>query len=109
MPAPTKQVPRSALIAAVVGSIVVGILFGLAQLGVWMANENLHPTPRVNAFTVGMGLTPLPALAWILYVWTRTRPAGIFDFAVRVTITIALLLGAYVCVGLSLFDAFFVG
>jgi hypothetical protein len=104
-----KLAARAALILAVVGSVAVAVLLLLASLGVWMANEYLHPTPRIKALTVGLGIVPVPALAWIVYLWTRTRPTRALDFVVRTAVSGLLLVGAYVCVGLALFDAFFVG
>ena len=104
-----KRAARAALIIAVGGSVAVAILLLLAGLGVWMANANLHPTPRINAFTVGLGIVPVPALGWIVYVWTRTRPTRALDFVVRTTVSGVLLVGAYFCVGMALFAALFVG
>ena len=104
-----KHAARVALIIAVVGSVAAAILLLLAGLGVWMANEYMHPTPRINAFTVGLGIVPVPALAWIVFVWTRTRPTRALDFVVRTALSCALLVGAYFCIGMALFAALFVG
>jgi hypothetical protein len=103
------RVAKFARIFGIVRSVGVAILLVLAEFGVWMAGANLHPTPRINAFTVGMGLVSVPAITWIIYLWTRKRPAGIADFIVRTIVTGLLLYGAYICFGLALFGALFVG
>jgi hypothetical protein len=104
-----RHVARASLIIAVVGSAAAVILLVLAEVGVWMANANLHPTPRINALTVGLGFVPVPALAWIVYLWTHTRPTRALDFVVRIAVSCVLLLGAYLCVGIALLGALFVG
>jgi hypothetical protein len=74
-----------------------------------MEGANLHPTPRINASTVGMGIAPIPALAWIVYLWGRTRPGGFFDIALRIVVSVVLVLGAIYCWFFAMFAALFVG
>ena len=74
-----------------------------------MEGANLHPTPRINASTVGFAFAPVAALAWIVYLWTRTRPRGISDIALRIVGSCVLLLGACYCLFAAMFEAFFVG
>jgi hypothetical protein len=103
------RISKIALTIAAIGTVVVGLLLGAASLGIWMEGANLHPTPRINASTVGLGLAPVPALAWILYLWTRTRPTHFLDVAIRILISCVLAMGALYCIFASMFDAFFVG
>jgi hypothetical protein len=103
------SIARVALLTAVIGSGVVGVLLAAASLGIWMRGANLHPTPRINASTVGLAIAPIPALAWILYVWVRTRPRGVLDVALRILVSCSLVLGAAYCLFAALFEALFVG
>ena len=95
--------------AALIGSVAVGLLLGAASLGIWMRNATLHPTPRINASTVGLAFTPIPALAWIVYLWTRTDPHGVLDVVVRIATSCVLILGTAYCLFAAMFEAFFVG
>ena len=104
-----KSIAKAALLTAAIGSAAVGLLLAAASLGIWMQGANLHPTPRVNASTVGFALAPIPALAWILYLWVRTRPNGVLDVALRILVSCALMLGAAYCLFAATFEAFFVG
>ena len=103
------RIAKIALLIATLGTAAVGLLLGAASLGIWMEGANLHPTPRVNASTVGLGLVPVPALAWILYLWTRTRPTRFLDVIFRILVSCVLAIGAAYCIFASMFDAFFVG
>ena len=94
---------------AAVGSLAVAVLLGAASLGIWMEGANLHPTPRINALTVGLAFVPAPALSWITYVWARTRPSGFLDISLRIGISCALVIGAGYCVFAAMFLALFVG
>jgi hypothetical protein len=86
----------------------VAALLIAASLGIWMEGASLHPTPRINAFTVGLGFVPVPVLAWIVYLWARTRPKGIFDIGLRIVLSGALAMGAFYSWGIAMFAAFFV-
>jgi|SRR6266853_3034984 hypothetical protein len=103
------SIAKIALITAAIGTAAVGLFLGAASLGIWMEGANLHPTPRINASTVGLGLAPVPALAWILYLWTRTRPSSFLDIVLRVLVSCVLALGALYCAFASMVDALFVG
>ena len=103
------SVARVALLTAAIGSGVVGLLLAAASLGIWMQGANLHPTPRVNASTVGLALAPIPALAWILYLWMRSRHGSVLDVALRILVSCVLVLGAAYCLFAAMFEAFFVG
>ena len=103
------RVTKVALLTAAIGSAVVGLLLAAASLGIWMQGANLHPTPRVNASTVGLALAPIPALAWILYLWVRTRPGSVVDVVLRILVSGVLVLGAAYCLFAAAFEAFFVG
>jgi hypothetical protein len=107
--ATARNIPRIALWIAITGSVIVAVLASAAALGIWMEGANLHPTPRINAFTVGLGIVPIPVLAWIVYLWVRTRPDGFLDIALRIVISVALAVGAYYCFGIAMFAAYFVG
>jgi len=107
--ATAKDIARIVLWIAIAGSVIVAALLTSAALGIWMEGANLNHTPRINAFTVGMGIVPFPVLAWIVYVWTRSRPGRLIDIAVRVIVSAALAAGAYFCWGIGMFAAFFVG
>jgi hypothetical protein len=56
-----------------------------------------------------MGMTPVPALAWIAWLWTCRRTKGSLNVAARVIISAALVAGAGWCVMMALFAALFVG
>ena len=107
--ADAKSIAGTALLIAVFGSGAVGLLLEASALGIWMKGAYLHPTPRINAFTVGTGLTPLPAFAWIVYVWTRTRPKRLLDIVFRIVVSCVLVLGAGYGVLAAMVSAFFVG
>ena len=104
-----KRIARVALLTAGIGSAVVALLLAAASLGIWMEGANLHPTPRINASTVGLAMAPIPALAWILYLWVRTRPRGVLDVAFRILVSFVLILGAAYCLFAAMFEALFVG
>jgi hypothetical protein len=78
-------------------------------LGIRMRGANLHPTPRINASTVGLASTPIPALAWIVYLWTRTPPHRILDVVLQIAAPCVLILGAGYCLVAAMIEAFFVG
>src|SRR5258706_2860544 len=80
----TRRVAKVALYVAGASSIVVAAFAAAAALGIWMENMHFHPTPRINSFTVALGFFPVPALAWIVYLWTRTRPSGVLDVVIRI-------------------------
>ena len=103
-----KGVAKTALLIAAIGSIAVATLRVAAYFGIWMEGANLHPTPRVNAFTVGLGMAPIPALAWVFYLWSRARPSGFHDILFRIVVSCVLVLAAGYCVEMALFNALFV-
>ncbi len=84
-------------------------LLAAAALGIWMEGANLHPTPRINAFTVGLGFVPVPALAWIVYLWTRTSPSRVLDVVFRIVVSCVILLVAGYCLFAAAIGALFVG
>src|SRR5215467_11789652 len=85
---------RIALLVAAMGSLAVAFLLLAAHFGIWMDGANLHPTPRINALTIGLGIVPLIALCWITYLWTRTRPSGFPDIGTRIVVSCVLVIGA---------------
>lgn len=100
---------RIAFWVAAMGSLAVALLLMLAHFGIWMQGAYLHPTPRINALTVGFGFAPVPALSWITCLWARTRPNGLLDISFRILVSGALLIGAAYCAFAAMFLAFFVG
>src|SRR6185369_9319595 len=60
---------RIAFLVAAIGSLAVAVLLVAAHFGIWMEGANLHPTPRINALTVGLAFAPVPIFSWITYVW----------------------------------------
>jgi len=100
---------RIAFWIAAIGSVAVSALLMAAYFGIWMRGANLHPTPRINAFTVGLAFVPVPALSWIIYLWTRTRPSRFLDLFFRIVVSCALVIGAGYCVLMAMFAALFVG
>jgi hypothetical protein len=107
--ATARDIARIAVSIAITGTVIVAALLAAAALGIWMEGAYLHPTPRINAFTVGLGIVPIPVLAWIVYLWIRTRPEGLFDIVLRLIISVALAVGAFYCWGIAFFAAYFVG
>ena len=104
-----RNIARIALWIAITGSVVVAALLTAAALGIWMEGAYGNGTPRINAYTVGMGIVPIPALAWIIYLWIFTRPSGFFDIALRTIISVAVAVGAVYCWFMGMFMALFVG
>ena len=104
----SNSVAKIALLIAGIGSIAVAAPRAAAYFAIWMAGANLHPTPRINAFTVGFGMAPIPALAWVVYLWSRARPSGLLETLFRIVVSCVLVLAAGYCVELALFDALFV-
>lgn len=103
------ELARIAFLAAAIGSLVVAVLLVAAHFGIWMKGANLHPTPRINALTIGLGFVPAPVFSWITYIWARTRPSQFLDISFRIVATGVLLIGAGYCVFAAMFLAFFVG
>src|SRR5262249_50284111 len=104
-----ERLAKISLWTASVSSGVVGLLLLAASCNLWMEGANLHPTPRINAFTVGMALTPISALAWIVFLWSRWRSGSLLSLLARLLISAVLVLGSAYCFFLAMFDAFFVG
>jgi hypothetical protein len=100
---------RIAFLIAAIGSLAVAVLLLAAYFGIWMGGANLHPTPRINALTVGLAFVPIPVFFWITYVWARTRPSRFLDISFRMAISCVLVIGAGYCVFAAMFLAFFVG
>lgn len=97
------------LSAAVVGTLAAALLYAAATQGIWMRGAYLHPTPRINAMTVGYAAAAAAAVAWIVFLWARRRLSGAGDVALRALISVALLLAAAYCAFSSMFLALFVG
>jgi len=104
-----RDIARIALWIAVTGSVFVAALLTASALNIWMEGAYLNPTPRINSYTVGMGMVPIPALAWIVYVWIFRRPGGLFDIALRTIISAVVVAGAAYCWFMGMFMALFVG
>lgn len=95
-----------------IGAIGSGAVFALliaAHFDIWMEGANLHPTPRINALTVGLAFVPVPVVCWVIYLWARMRPTRFIDVLFRIAITCVLVLGAGYCVFAAMIDALFVG
>ena len=104
----TSSISKYSLLIAVVFSVPVSALLGAAALGIWTENLHFHPTPRINSLTVGLGLIPVPTVAWVVYIWTRKPTDGILDIALRVVISGSLAAAVYYSLLTALFFAFFV-
>ena len=104
-----RGISRVALRVATISSIAVAAFLAAAALGIWMENFTRSPTPRINSFTVGLGLVPVPAVAWMIYLWTRVPASGIYSIILRVVVSCAIAAGAYYCIDLAIFAALFVG
>jgi len=107
--ATARDIARIALWIAITGSVFAAALLAASEHGIWMEGAYLNPTPRINAYTVGMGMVPIPALAWIVYLWIFRRPGGLFDFALRTIISVVVVAGAAYCWFMGMFMALFVG
>lgn len=103
-----RSVSKIALYIAVAGSVVVAVLLGAAALDIGVENMRFHPTPRINTLTVGLGLVPVAALAWVVFLWTRKPLDGFFDIVFRLVVTCGLLEGTYYSVLTALGAAYFV-
>ena len=103
------SVARTALRAALAATALVALLLFAAYLGVWMAGAHLHPTPRINALTVGLGLVPAAALAWIVYLWACAPLGSLAGVVLRVALSCLLFAAAGYCLFAALFLALFVG
>jgi len=100
---------KIAFLVAAIGSLAAVVLLLAAYFGIWMESANLHPTPRINALTVGLAFVLVPALSWISYIWARTRPRRFLDISLRIGVSSALVIGAGYCVFAAMFLALFVG
>jgi hypothetical protein len=100
---------RIALPTAAAGSALVCILLLAARLDLWMEGAYLHPTPRINALTVGLALVPVPVLAWIVFLWTRPKLGSLPGLVARAVLSCLLLALAGYSLLIALFMAFFVG
>jgi hypothetical protein len=104
------RTPREIAVSiSVLLAVLVAALLIAAALNVGMAGAYLHPTPRVNSMTVGLGLVPFLALSLTAVVWLPPRKGAGGVMLLRVLGTIALLGVGAVCGSMSLFLAFFVG
>ncbi len=103
-----KSISKMALYVAAAGSAVVAVLLGAAALDIGAESLRYHPTPRINTLTVGFGLLPVAALAWIVYLWTHEPVEGNFDLVLRLVITGGLLVGGFYSGVYALFAAYFV-
>ena len=95
--------------ASVVLALAAGALLVAAKLDIGMAGAWLHPTPRVNSLTIGLGLVPVLAIAVITYLWAPPRPAGDAAVTARVIGTIVAVAAGGLSLFASLFLAWFVG
>ena len=93
-----KRIARIARLIAAIGSLAAVVLLAAAALSVWMANPPLHPNSAIQRFAFGLGFVPVPALAWIVYLWTRPRSRRFLDIIFRIVVSIAILLVAGFCV-----------
>ena len=84
-------------------------LLAAASLQLWMGGAYSNHTPRINALSIGLGIVPLVALTWILYLWTRTSAPSTLGYVVRVVISCLLLLISAYCLFAAVFTASFVG
>jgi len=107
--ATARNISRIALWIAMTGSVIVAGLLAASALGIWMEGAYGNGTPRINSYTVGMGMVPIPALGWIIYLWIFTRLSGFFDIALRTIISFVLVVGAVYCWFMGMFMALFVG
>src|SRR3982751_3137680 len=104
-----SRVAKVSLGTALVGTTLAIMLLAAASLQLWMAGANGNHTPRINAESIGLGIVPLVALTWILYLWTRTWAPGVFSYVVRVVMSCVLLLIFAYCLFAAMFTMFFVG
>ena len=89
-------------------ALVVCLLLA-AALDIGMEGANLHPTPRINSLTVGLGLVPVLELSLIALVWLTWRDTRTIARAGRVLATLGLLAVGFAAAGVAFFLAFFVG
>ena len=95
--------------ASLILALAAGALLVAAKLDIGMAGAWLHPTPRVNSLTVGLGLVPLLAIAVTTYLWAAPHPAGGAATAARVIGTVVAVAAGGLSLFASLFLAWFVG
>jgi len=100
---------KIAFLTAILGTTAAAALLLASSLGIWMENANLNHTPRYNSMTVGCGIVPIPAVAWIVYLWARIRPRKFAGITTLVVTSLALLLVAAYCVFVAMIAALFVG
>jgi hypothetical protein len=97
-PRPTSE------IVALVGSLVVAALFAAAAVGVGAALPYRWHGLRFTPFTVAMTLLPVPSIAWIATLWSRSlsKRAAVM----RVICTLVLLLIAVASAALTIMVAY---
>lgn len=100
---------RIAFLVAAMGSLAVAVLLLAAYFGIWMRGANLHPTPRVNAMTVGLAFVPIPVLFGSATYGRAHVLADFSTFSFRIVVSCVLVIGAGYCVFAAMFPAFFVG
>jgi hypothetical protein len=105
----TASKARIALLIAATGSVAVAALLAAAFLAASLGISMGSATPRINALTVGLVTVPIPALAWIIYLWTRTRPSRFLDIVFRIFVSCGVVLVASYCLFAAMFTMFFVG
>jgi hypothetical protein len=82
---------KSIRIIALVSTVLVALLFAAAIAGIGMAQANRLGTPRITTETIGGWLMPIPALAWIAFLWSGECPHTTRRWIRRTLGTLALL------------------
>jgi hypothetical protein len=93
---------RPSEMLALTGSAVVVLLFIVAWLGLGMNGMYKLGRLRVTPATVGLSLLPIPAIAWVFVLWSRSMPSPAMR-ALRLVCSIILLILSALSVALTLF------
>ena len=89
--------------------VLIAALLVAARLDIGMEGAWLHPTPRINSLSLGLGFVPLLTLSVAALLWIPMRLEGGVARAARVLATLALVAIGVGCASLAFFLAFFVG
>jgi hypothetical protein len=87
------------------GSVVVALLALAAVLGLGMNGMHKLGRLRLTPATVALSLFPIPAIGWVVVMWSRPTPSRAAR-ALRFVGSMVLLIVSAICAALTLFVLF---
>jgi hypothetical protein len=89
-------------IIALAGSLVVAVLFLAASVGLGMNEMHKLGRLRLTPATAALSLLPVPAVGWVIVLWSRPMPSR-GTRLLRLLGTLVLLIASVICAALTLF------